>query len=92
MRVDYRKVFSQGVQTLAGLAHTGAPDDVYGAVEAEFAREEIASLTSAIVAINGWNRLAVGLRSDVASLDGLDLPDNADAAGSAWTWPRCARR
>jgi len=29
------------------------------------------------VAINGWNRLAVGLRSDVLSLDGLDLPDSA---------------
>ena len=50
------------------------PDDVYAAVEAEFAPEEIAALTFAIVAINGWNRLAVGLRSDVLSLDGLDLP------------------
>jgi hypothetical protein len=36
----------------------------------------------AIVAINGWNRLAVGLRSDLTSLDGLDLPDGAAASGS----------
>jgi AhpD family alkylhydroperoxidase len=71
-------------EALTDLPHTGAPDEVYAAVEAEFAQEEIAALTFAIVAINGWNRLAVGLRSDVTSLDGLDLPDNAvDADGSA---------
>jgi hypothetical protein len=35
------------------------------------------------VAANGWNRLAVGLHSDVLSLDGPDLPDGAGAAGSA---------
>ncbi len=29
--------------------------------------EEVAALTLAIVAINGWNRLAVGLRSPVGS-------------------------
>ncbi len=70
-------------EALTELPRTGAPDKVYAAVEAEFSPEEIAALTFAIVAINGWNRLAVGLRSDVLSLDGLDLPDGADAAGSA---------
>ena len=70
-------------EALTDLPRAGAPDEVYGAVEAEFAPEEIAALTFAIVAINGWNRLAVGLRSDVLSLDGLDLPDGAAAAGSA---------
>jgi hypothetical protein len=53
---------------------------VYAAVAAEFSQEEIAALTFAIVAINGWNRLAVGLRSDVMSLDGLDLPEGAGTA------------
>jgi AhpD family alkylhydroperoxidase len=64
-------------EALTELPRTGAPDEVYAAVEAEFSPEEIAALTFAIVAINGWNRLAVGLRSDVLSLDGLDLPDGA---------------
>ncbi len=68
-------------ETLTELPRTGAPDDVYALVEAEFSPDEIAALTFAIVAINGWNRLAVGLRSDVLSLDGLDLP--AEAAASA---------
>jgi AhpD family alkylhydroperoxidase len=73
-------------EALTELPSTGAPDEVYTAVEAQFAQEEIAALTFAIVAINGWNRLAVGLRSDVRSLDSLDLPDGTgprSASGSA---------
>jgi AhpD family alkylhydroperoxidase len=70
-------------EALTDLPRTGAPDDAYAAVEAEFSAAEIAALTFAIVAINGRNRLAVGLRSDVLSLDGLDLPDGAAASGSA---------
>ena len=64
-------------------ARAGAPDDVHAAVEAVFSPAEIAALTFAIVAINGWNRLAVGLRSDVLSLDGLDLPAGATAPAAA---------
>jgi len=64
-------------EALTELPGAGAPGEVYAAVEREFAPAEIAALTFAIVAINGWNRLAVGLRSDVLSLDGLDLPETA---------------
>ncbi|MGH3411370.1 MAG: carboxymuconolactone decarboxylase family protein [Streptosporangiaceae bacterium] len=64
-------------EALTELPRTGAPDEVYAAVQKEFTRAEIAALTFAIVAINGWNRLAVGLRADVLSLDGLDLPGSA---------------
>jgi hypothetical protein len=38
---------------------------VFGDVEAQFSEEEIAALTFQIVAINGWNRLAVGMRTPV---------------------------
>jgi AhpD family alkylhydroperoxidase len=61
-------------EVLTQLSEKGAPDADYDAVAAQFSEEEIAALTFAIVAINGWNRLAVGLGSDVMSLDGLDLP------------------
>jgi AhpD family alkylhydroperoxidase len=64
-------------EMLTDLPRTGVPDEDYAAVEKEFTPAEIAALTFAIVAINGWNRLAVGLRSDVLSLDGLDLPETA---------------
>ncbi len=56
------------------MPRNSAPDEVYAAVGAEFSPAETAALTFAIVAINGWNRLAVGLRPDVMSLEGLDLP------------------
>jgi AhpD family alkylhydroperoxidase len=69
-------------EALTELPRTGAPDEVYAAVEAEFSPAEIAALTFAIVAINGWNRLAVGLGAEVTSLDGLDLPgEPKQAAG-----------
>ena len=54
-------------EALTLLPQTGAPDDVYARLEEEFDQEEIAALTLAIVAINGWNRLAVGFRSPVGS-------------------------
>ncbi len=73
-------------EALTELSRTGAPDEVFAAVDEVFSAEETAALTFAIVAINGWNRLAVGLRSDVMSLDGLDLPEgtgaSADGSGS----------
>ena len=47
------------------LAQSGAPDDVYERLAAQFDEREIVALTLAIVAINGWNRFAVGLRAAV---------------------------
>jgi AhpD family alkylhydroperoxidase len=52
-------------EALTLLPASGAPDDVYSEVAAQFADEELVALTLAIVAINGWNRFAVGLRSPV---------------------------
>lgn len=42
-----------------------APDDVYRELERQFDEEEIVALTLAVVAINGWNRFEVGLKSPV---------------------------
>jgi AhpD family alkylhydroperoxidase len=52
-------------EALTLLPQSGAPDDVYQPLTVHFSQEEIAALTYAIVAINGWNRLAVGLRAPV---------------------------
>lgn len=54
-------------EALTLLPSSGAPDDVYEQVAQQFSPEEIVALTLAIVAINGWNRLAVGLRTPVGS-------------------------
>lgn len=50
-------------ESLTELAQTGAPDSAYEPLTEQFSEEEIVALTFAIVAINGWNRLAVGTRS-----------------------------
>ena len=46
------------------LVHQGqVPDEVYAEARAEFTEEEMVNLTMAVVAINGWNRLAIAFRS-----------------------------
>lgn len=52
-------------EALTLLPDSGAPDDVYAEIARAFDEEEIVALTLVIVAINGWNRFAVGLRSPV---------------------------
>lgn len=46
------------------IAETHAPDDVYQEVHAQFSDQELAGLTLAIVAINAWNRIAIGFRTE----------------------------
>jgi AhpD family alkylhydroperoxidase len=52
-------------EALTLLPQTGAPDEVYAQLTEQFDDEEIVALTLATVAINGWNRFAVGLRSEI---------------------------
>jgi hypothetical protein len=54
----------EGAAAVAGRVDQ-APDEIYAELELQFSPEEIAALTFQIVAINGWNRLAVGLRTPV---------------------------
>ena len=52
-------------EALTLLPESHADDAEYATVSAEFTAAEVVALTYAIVAINGWNRLAVGLRTPV---------------------------
>lgn len=47
--------------TLVSLDHV--PDDVYEHARQQFTEKELVDLTLAIVAINGWNRLAIAFRT-----------------------------
>lgn len=49
-------------ESLTEIATTRAPDEVFAAVRAQFTDKELADLTLAIVAINGWNRFSVAFR------------------------------
>ncbi len=44
------------------IADNDVPDELYEQVRKHFSEQEIVDLTLAIVAINGWNRLAISFR------------------------------
>jgi alkylhydroperoxidase family enzyme len=44
------------------VADAHVPDDVYESARSEFSEQELVELTTALVAINGWNRLLIAFR------------------------------
>ena len=50
---------------LTDISRSGVPDSLYEIVRTRFSESELVDLTMAIVTINGWNRLAVSLRTPV---------------------------
>jgi len=46
------------------IADSHVPDELYEEVRQFFNETELANLTFALVAINGWNRLAISLRTE----------------------------
>ena len=50
-------------ESVTEVAHTGVPDEVYEQARSEFSEAELVKLTMAIIAINGWTRLAVSFRA-----------------------------
>jgi AhpD family alkylhydroperoxidase len=49
-------------EAVTQISTVGAPDATYEALGAQFTRKEQMDLTLAVVAINGWNRLAIAFR------------------------------
>ncbi len=49
-------------EALTLITEGHVPDEVYRSVREHFTEEELANLTLAIVAINGWNRLNIAFR------------------------------
>ncbi|HEU5432265.1 MAG TPA: carboxymuconolactone decarboxylase family protein [Thermomicrobiales bacterium] len=45
------------------VSETHVPDDVYDLARQYFSEEELVNLTMAVIAINGWNRLAIAFRT-----------------------------
>jgi AhpD family alkylhydroperoxidase len=54
-------------ESVTAIAATGVPDEAYEAVRQQFTEAEVVALTMAVVAINGWNRLAVSFRAEPGS-------------------------
>lgn len=54
-------------EALTLISGNDVPDDVYQHALRHFSEKELVDLSLAIVAINGWNRLAIPFRSPVGS-------------------------
>ncbi|HEX6020245.1 MAG TPA: carboxymuconolactone decarboxylase family protein [Burkholderiaceae bacterium] len=52
-------------EALTLVSTSGVPDALYDEVRAQFDEKAMVELTMAVIAINGWNRLAIGFRSEV---------------------------
>ncbi len=54
-------------EALTQVADNHVPDEVYNEARLHFSEKELVDLSLAIVAINGWNRLAIAFRSEVGA-------------------------
>ena len=68
-------------KTLTLISSHHVPDELYDRMREHFTEAELVGLTFAVIAINGWNRLAIPFRADVGSYQ----PGTAEAAAAALT-------
>jgi AhpD family alkylhydroperoxidase len=62
-------------ETLTLIASRHVPDELYTRTLEHFTEPELVGLTLAVIAINGWNRVAVPFRAEVGSYQ----PSTAEA-------------
>ncbi len=60
---DRERVALAWTEAITRISESHAPDAVYEEARQQFSEEELVNLTLAIIAINGWNRLAIGFRA-----------------------------
>ncbi len=60
---DRERAALEWTEAITLIADAHAPDDIFERVRQHFSDKEMVDLTLAIVAINGWNRFAIGFRS-----------------------------
>jgi AhpD family alkylhydroperoxidase len=70
-------------EALTQIQH-GIPDDVYSAVRLQFDEAQLVDLTYAVVAINGWNRVAIAF----CKLPGTYVAPSLPSGGAGPTQPR----
>ena len=64
---DRERAALEWTEEVTQVADTHVRDDVYERVRALFSEPELVALTFAVVAINGWNRLAIAFRAPAGS-------------------------
>ena len=64
---DRERAALEWTEEVTQVADTHVRDEVYERVRAQFSESELVALTFALVAINGWNRLAISFRVPAGS-------------------------
>src|SRR5262245_23164202 len=54
-------------EAVTRVGDTHVPDEVYARTREYFEEQELVALTFALVAINGWNRLAISFRAEAGT-------------------------
>jgi AhpD family alkylhydroperoxidase len=64
---DRERAALEWAEAVTRVSADQVPDAVYESVKPHFTDTELVALTFALVAINGWNRLAISFRAPVGS-------------------------
>jgi AhpD family alkylhydroperoxidase len=60
---DRERAALEWTEAVTLVSRDQVPDEVYEQVRRQFSEDELVNLTLAVVAINGWNRLAISFRA-----------------------------
>ncbi len=71
---DRERAALEWTEAVTRIADTHVPDAAFDVVRQQFSESEIVALTFALVAINGWNRLAVSFRVPVGTYQPQAVP------------------
>lgn len=66
---DQERAALEWTEAITRIADGHVPETIYRSVRQAFSDKELADLTIAIVAINGWNRLAIAFGSPVGGYE-----------------------
>lgn len=64
---DRERAALEWTEALTLISTNHVSDELYAEVSKHFTEQELVALTMAIVAINGWNRLAISFRTEPGS-------------------------
>jgi AhpD family alkylhydroperoxidase len=68
-------------EAVTEISHHHVPDELYNLARQHFTEKELVNLTMAVIAINGWNRLAITFRSFAGTYHPESHPANSHPAG-----------
>ncbi len=66
---DREKAALAWTEAVTEIAKEGVPDSVYEWARQNFSEKELVDLTLAVIAINGWNRLAISFRAPAGTYE-----------------------